>query len=394
MCERLSEIDGAMRRFAADFDAALYSGDDAARVVDVAGAIENMAATVKALAAARVAECGAWRSRGDRSPAHYLARRTGTSVGQAAECLATAKRLEAQPEVASAARSGELSAAQASAISAVAAAAPAAAGRLMEAARESSLAELRSVCARTRAAAVPDAEQRRQRIHAGRSLRAWTDAEGVWHLHVRNNPEVGARIMAVVDPVRDRLFRTARAEGRREPSEAYAADALAEVVCGGAEAKPGAAAKVIVRVDLDALLRGYPIEGECCELAGYGPVAVSAVRDLMDSADPFLAAVVTKGQAVVGVAHLGRRPTAAQRTALEWLYPECGVEGCAAVARLEFDHRVDWAATKLTIFDLLDRECRHHHDLKTLDGWAFVPGRGKRAFVAPDDPRHPKNLGG
>ncbi len=45
-------------------------------------------------------------------------------------------------------------------------------------------------------------------------------------MHVRNNAEVGAEIMAVIDPIRDRLFAEARGEGRRAPSEAYAADAL------------------------------------------------------------------------------------------------------------------------------------------------------------------------
>ncbi len=42
-----------------------------------------MAATVKGLAAARLAETGSWRTEGDRSAAHQLARRTGTSVVQA-----------------------------------------------------------------------------------------------------------------------------------------------------------------------------------------------------------------------------------------------------------------------------------------------------------------------
>jgi hypothetical protein len=125
-----------------------------------------------------------------------------------------------------------------------------------------------------------------------------------------------------------------------------------------------------------------------CELAGFGPVAVSAVRDLLDTADPFLAAVVTKGKEVVGVAHLGRRPTAAQQTALEWLYPTCAVEGCSSVAWLENDHRIDWAKRRVTVLDLLDRLCSHHHDLKSLDRWGLVEGRGKRAFVPPDDPRH------
>lgn len=111
---------------------------------------------------------------------------------------------------------------------------------------------------------------------------------------------------------------------------------------------------------------------------------------MLDTQDPFLAAVVTKGEAVVGVAHLGRRPRARQRTALQWLYPSCAAEGCGAVAFLQFDHRADWAKTHLTVFDLLDRLYPHHHTRKTIDHWALVPGRGKRPFVPPSDPRHPR----
>ncbi len=146
-----------------------------------------------------------------------------------------------------------------------------------------------------------------------------------------------------------------------------------------------------MRVDLAALLRGRPLEGEVCEICGFGPVAVSAVRDLLDTSDPFLAAVVTRGEEVASVAHLRRRPNAAQQTALEWLYPSCAVEGCSASTWLENDHRLDWATSKLTVVDLLDRLCSHHHDRKTLDGWSLVQGRGKRAFVPPEDPRHPRN---
>ena len=131
-----------------------------------------------------------------------------------------------------------------------------------------------------------------------------------------------------------------------------------------------------------------------CELAGFGPVAVSATRDLIDTGDPLLAAVVTRGQQVAGVAHLSRRPTAHQQTALEWLYPTCAVQGCTTTAWLQIDHRVEWADSHLTVFDLLDRLCSFHHDRKTLEGWALVEGRGKRAFVAPDDPRHPRHAGG
>ena len=114
---------------------------------------------------------------------------------------------------------------------------------------------------------------------------------------------------------------------------------------------------------------------------------------MIDTDDPFLAALASKGQDIVGVAHLGRRANALQQTALEWLYPACAVLGCPAQSFLEIDHREDWAKTHLTVFDLLDRLCKHHHDLKTRDGWALVQGTGKRDFVPPDDPRHPGHSG-
>jgi len=383
-----------MWRYAASFDPSALSGEQAALAVGEAAAIERMAATLKGLAAARSADAGAWKQAGDRSAASHLARTTGTSVTQAAEVLDTARRLQTLPAVAAAARAGELSAQQAAAVTAAAIADNSAERRLIERARRSSLAELRDECARTRAAAEPDPEARRRAIHAGRFLRTYTDAEGAWNLRMRDNPEVGAGIMAAVDDIRDRLFRAARIEGRREGSEAYAADALAELArIGAAGGGRGgrSRAKIIVRVDLPALLRGRPVEGEVCEVAGVGPVAVSAVRDLLDTADPFLAAVVTRGEQVVGVAHLGRRPSASQQTALEWLYPTCAVEGCSARTWLENDHRVEWASSRLTVLDLLDRLCSHHHDLKSREGWALVHGRGKRPFVAPHDPRHPRH---
>ena len=92
------------------------------------------------------------------------------------------------------------------------------------------------------------------------------------------------------------------------------------------------------------------------------------------------------------MAHLGRRPNAYQRSALDWLYPTCGAEGCPTrVGGLQSDHRADWAKTHFTVLDLLDRLCPLHHGLKTRSNWALVEGRGKRPFVPPDDPRHPRH---
>ncbi|HUP69152.1 MAG TPA: hypothetical protein VM142_04980 [Acidimicrobiales bacterium] len=83
--------------------------------------------------------------------------------------------------------------------------------------------------------------------------------------------------------------------------------------------------KVIVRIDWESLVRGWPIDEEICDMTGVGPVPVTAVREMIASGDVFLAAIVTKGQDVVNVAHLGRRPSATQRTALDWMNPGCMV---------------------------------------------------------------------
>ena len=229
MCETLAGLREAITAFGAAFDPALVLACDAGRVVDDAAAIEAVAATIKSLAAARLADSGAWRGGGERSPAHHLARRTGVSVGAAVDALETARRLEELPATAAAARRGELSAPQASAIAGAASADPGAEARLLEASAHSSLAGLRDECARTRAAALGDAEARRRRIHAERRLRTHLDAGGGWNLAMRDNPEVGALIMAALAPLADEVFRAARVEGRHERPEAYLADALAEL---------------------------------------------------------------------------------------------------------------------------------------------------------------------
>ncbi len=152
----------------------------------------------------------------------------------------------------------------------------------------------------------------------------------------------------------------------------------------------GSPIRVMVRVDLDALLRGVALEGELCEIAGYGPIPASVVEDLLATENPFIIGILTKAQELVGVYHHGRHPNAYQRSALDFLYPTCAAQGCSSRDGLQYDHRHDYAQTHYTAFDLLDRLCGHHHHKKTQHGWALVQGKGKRAFVPPHDPRHPR----
>jgi hypothetical protein len=307
------------------------------------------------------------------------------------------------------------------------AAAPEAAWALVGQAGRLGLAELAEECARAKAATV-DLEARREAVRAARGLRSYTDSAGAWRLSAQGLPEHGAQAMAVLGVVADERFPAARREGRRDRPEAYLYDAFMAVVAlatgpgGAGEAGgPGEAdgagdsqgtapppitgatrAKLrrlrpsfSARADLGALLRGYPVAGEVCQIAGFGPISTQAAVDLLGTHDPFLKAIVTDGQKVTGVAHLRRCPTAHQRSALDWLYPNGAAEGCATGAgRLQSDHRADWAQAHVTIFDLLDRLCPLRHGLKTRSGWALVAGRGKRAFVPPEGPRHPGHHGG
>jgi hypothetical protein len=149
--------------------------------------------------------------------------------------------------------------------------------------------------------------------------------------------------------------------------------------------------KVFIRVDLESLMRGRAVECEQCEIDGYGPVAVSVVEDLLATEHPFVVGVLTKAKAVMGIYHHGRKLTAFQRSAVEYLQSECVVEGCHAHRVLDYDHRDDWAATHYTVADGIDRLCSHHHGLKTRANWALIGSGPKRPFVPPSDPRHPRH---
>jgi hypothetical protein len=58
---------------------------------------------------------------------------------------------------------------------------------------------------------------------------------------------------------------------------------------------------------------------------------------------------------------------------------------------VEIDHNDPWATKKRTKLDNLDPLCGHDHDLKTNEGWSLVEGKGRRAFVSPNNSRHPRN---
>jgi hypothetical protein len=346
--------------------------------------VERLAAGAKLRLSRRVAEARTWAGAGDRSPAHWLARQAGTSVESARRALATSAQVAGLAGVDAALAAGSLSAVQAAAVAEAAAADPSAEGRLLEHAGRHGLGELRDRCARTKAAADPDAEARHRRHHHARSLCSFTDGEGAWHLRAVGTVEAGALIEAALAPLVEARFAEARRQGRRERHDAYAFDALLALAEGSGPADGSARPdrKVIALVDHAALLRGATGPGERCELAGVGPVPVSTVVAMLG--DAFLAAVVTDGVDVHSVAHLGRRVTAHQRSALEARGYRCEVPDCDVSTALEIDHVTGWARTRQTRLDDLAWLCRHHHHQKTHCGYRLTGRFGQRAWQAPD----------
>ncbi|HVE99009.1 MAG TPA: DUF222 domain-containing protein [Mycobacteriales bacterium] len=403
----LASLRAEATAYAAQFDATRTTVADCANVVREIAAIEAALSVVKAEAAAKAADSGSWRQAGARNAAEHLAKTTGTTIGAAANLIHTGRALDSVPAVREAAVAGTLSAPQAALI-ADAASAGAPAGetqRLVNQAGRLSLGELRSACAKTKAAADPDPRATRERIRAERSYRRWDDGNGKGFVQLVG-PVADLVVMeAAIAPARDRLFQQAHRAGRHERNDALDYDALMATVQAGSTGAPAAPdnqpsdrrrvrgkwwnAKVIIRVDHTALTRGRVLPGETCDINGTTPISVDDVRDAITD-DAFIALAITDGQQVTGIAHLGRRPTALQQTALDWQSPTCSAEGCNRTAR-QTDHREPWARTKHTLLDELDRYCDCCHDKKTYDNWALVPGVGKRPFVPPADPRHPEH---
>ena len=361
--------------------------------------ISRLALALTTRFAIAAAADGAWARSGHRSPAEQYAAAHDITKSEAVDLLTLAGQSAALPALAAAIAEGGLSAAQAKAIGSAGEAAPDAVEGLLELASRQSLGELNEACSKVKTAADPDPETTRARIRKARSLRSWVK-DGVGHIHLTGPAEDTARIMNKLRTGADRTFRTKRVlKEQQDTPDVQLYDAAVETILSGASGvvpKAGADAKVILRADIGAWLRGYPSDGEVCEIAGIGPVPVSVLDEWLPHA--FVALVLTDGVAVGNVTHLGRRFTTHQRTALQWRDPQCAAAGCTNTHRLEYDHDTGWAVTRTTVVDDADRLCPRCHRKKTI-GWALRPPdeHGQRHLTpppgAPPDPSGDVDIG-
>ena len=348
-------------------------------------ALERCAGGAVLRMAARYEEAGAWKRNGAKSAEDDIARKTGTPTGKARRKLRTSKRLDEQPRTDEAVRRGRVSPDQADEVSDGAAASPEDEDELLDSAAKDPLHTLREKAAAARAKADTDREARRRRLHAQRGVRRWNDPDGMANLTLRLPGEDMAEIDAALKPRIDRAFADARIAGRMERVEVYTADVVRDLLLGAAS--PDAPArrsqavrpdkKVIALIDVPALNRGVVEPGETCEIAGVGPVSVSAIRALLS--DAFLTVVFKDGIDINNVTHLGRQVTAHQRTAMEARGGAC--ECCGSRHLLDIDHNEGWTLTHDTRLEDLSWLCWHCHSIKTRHDLRLVGPINERYLV-------------
>jgi hypothetical protein len=401
----------------ATLDPARLSGPDAAELYRMFAAVERLSMAGKTLLAPRIDESGVWRDGGHRSPAVMLADLEGVPTGQARNTLEVGHRLPELPGTEEALRSGVLSGPKVAELSGAAVLDPMLEGSLLDGAADEPLQKVKERCQRARSTAERhDPVATVRRIRAARHFSSWTDAEGAFCFQGRDTADRGARILEQIQHTVGRLRnadREARGHGTPHggstPSEsdrALRADAFFLLTTGrtlgtgawragdddtgppihqiasGAASVPsppaGTAEDVIdrpptcslmVRVDLDALLRGEVGPGEVCEIDNQTSIPVAMARDLAN--DSFLRLVFHRAGDIRAVSHLGRTVNRRLRTALAHRDRCCVVPGCGVPFGLEIDHVVPFALGGPTELSNLALLCHHHHYLKSYEGWSL-----------------------
>jgi hypothetical protein len=177
-------------------------------------------------AAARVEHTHAWKREGHRNAREWYQAKTKTSATNATRALETAKHLQHQPRLNRSLRSGKISVDQADEIASAAHADPTSEHDLVAEAERSSLKRTRKACQAVRAAAAKDPAGDRQKIHASRYFAHWTASDGAFEGKFRVTADHGAIVLAALEEERRAVFAQARADGTREPHQAYLADAF------------------------------------------------------------------------------------------------------------------------------------------------------------------------
>jgi len=417
---RITDAADVLGRVIAELDPARLTGADAALLYGHLAGIERLAMAGKTLLAPRIDASGVWRDSGHRNAAVMLADLEGVPTGQARNTLEVGQRLQQLPGTEEVLRGGGLSGPKVTELSGAAVLDPSSEGQLLQGAVEHGLQQVKERCRRSRAASTSnDPVGAVRRIHAARTFSWRHDGEGAFCYQGRDTADRGARILQQLEHSSSRLRQaeersTGTGDEPRTSEHNRRADALFLLVTGGGVPgatdrggtedgdedpgppdeqlapatgserpelqgePPGGSCSVIdrppncsvmVRVDLDALLRGHTLPGEVCEIDNQGPIPVAMARDMAD--DSFLRFVFHQAGDIRAVSHFGRTINRTLRTALAHRDRCCVVPGCGVAYGLEIDHIRPFAEGGPTELANLALLCHHHHFLKTYEGWTL-----------------------
>jgi Domain of unknown function (DUF222) len=329
-----------------------------------------------------------WVQQGAKTCAQWLSWRIGLAPNAARERLRVAHALEKLPDVSEAMSKGEISYSKVRAVTRVAT--PTNESQLLTIAHGGTAAQVERVVRAWRKIDA-QAEQDHARYQQNeRSLRVYTDDDGMVVVRGRLAPEVGAVLMKALEAAGEVLYQEEKnvepgsLEEERSP-EQRKADALELVARSALASKldPGPSAdryQVIVHVD-ESVLEDPESPGQSVLELGTGVSAETSRRLACDAS-----VVEMKHDAEGNVLDVGRKrrtiPVAIRR-ALDARDPTCVWPGCEG-RFLHGHHLKFWADGGETKLDNLCNLCTRHHHLVHDGGYAVarLPD-GTFRFVSP-----------
>ena len=260
--------------------------------------------------------------------------------------------------------------------------------RVLGRARHQTVGRLRRCLKRAVVAADPEsAADRARKAHADRSLRWWPLDDGMAELRLITSATDVMTVYEAADAIAQRHKAAGPPPGSDDylPIDALRADALIDLVVGGAPAPRPAA--VNVTIDLPTLLGLADNPGE---LAGYGPLPAPLARTLAADGrwrrmvlDPMTGALLDLG-------HTRYRPSEALARFVRTRDRSCAFPTCNRAAhRCEVEHRQPFRpgdpAGGRTDRANLRPMCAGHHKVKHKGGWRLSanPSNGGVTWTSP-----------
>ena len=348
------------------------------------------------IAATRAVQCKSHEQKGFKDGADWLATQSGTTPGEAKRNLSTAGKLGEKTK--DALLAGKLSLDQAEEITNTASEVPGSEEELVELAPTTDLNQLRQA-ARDRRLEAMDRNDLHRQQHKARRVHTGRNRLGMVCGSFELPPEVGVPFVRRLELRANKLRNAAKQRAKEDPSleveawEAYAADALVEMISSPDTPSGRPRTELMIVCDLRAWRRGHAHEGEPCHILDGGPIPPDLAKEL--AKDAFLSVVLHDGVDIITLTRFGRYMPAHLRAALDIGDPpdftgkKC--VDCGKRHGLQMDHVNPVANGGPTSRENLKPRCYSDHQRKTEQDRkaGLLKPRRKAEDAGPDPPPPP-----